>query len=231
MTGPDRRSRGERETDADRPAGTGPRTDGGTAGTDADAGVDADDTLTRVRSAWPSLAGTLGQFAPYVAVATATFALFSVVGYHAVGPTVVGDATLATEGGGVVGGRGALDYVLNNGLVAGGLIGGFGLVSLGILAFNGVTLGVAVYVGLAEGLAPATVVALIAPHGVVEIPALVLAGAVGCFLAHRVTWWALGRREEIVSATEELRFYAAVALVYAGIVVAAVIESAVTPRL
>lgn len=188
-------------------------------------------TLDRVRRARPTIAGTLGLFAPYLAVSTAVFALCSVVGYYVVGPTVVETTTLATGDGGIVGGRAAVDYLLHNGLVAAGLVGGFGVLTLGILAFNGVTLGVAVHVGLAKGLAQGTVVALIAPHGVVEIPALWLAGAVGLFLAHRVTTWALGDRDEIVSAVEERRFYAALVLVYLGIALSAVIEAHLTPRL
>lgn len=198
-----------------------PRSDGGTH----------PGTVQRVRRLQPSLAGTLEQFAPHLAVSVGTFALFSLVGYVLVGPAVASETTLASGGGGIVGGRTAVDYLLHNGLVAAGLVGGFGVLTLGVLAFNGITLGVAVHVGLAKGLAPATVVALIAPHGVVEIPALLLAGAVGLFLAHRVTTWAIGDREEIVSAREELRFYAAVGLVYLGIAVAAVVEAHLTPRL
>jgi len=189
---------------------------------------DAPGALARLRRASPTLRATVGQFAPYLGLSTATFGLAAVVGYLVVGPAVAEDVTLAS--GGVVGGRSVLDYVVNNGLVAAGLIGGFGVITLGILAFNGVTLGVAVYAGLAAGLSPLQVVALIAPHGVVEIPALLLAGAVGFFLARRTTAWALGRREEIVSAAEERRFYAAVLLVYLGIVAAALIETHLTPR-
>ncbi len=190
---------------------------------------DARGPLARLRRATPTLRATLGQFAPYLGVSTATFGLAAVVGYAVVGPAVAGDVTIAS--GGVVGGRSVLDYLLNNGLVAAGLVGGFGVITLGILAFNGVTLGVAVYAGLAAGLSPLKLVALVAPHGVVEIPALLLAGAVGFFLARRTTAWALDRREEIVSAAEERRFWAALALVYLGIALAAVIETHLTPRL
>ncbi len=185
--------------------------------------------LTRLRQVTPTFRETVGQFTPYLRVSTATFALATLVGYLAVGPVVAEDVTLAS--GGVVGGRSVLDYLRNNGLVAAGLVGGFGVITLGILVFNGVTLGVAVYAGLTAGLSPARVVALIAPHGVVEIPALLLAGAVGLFLARRTTAWALDRREEIVSAVEERRFYAAVVLVYLGVAVAAVVETHLTPRL
>lgn len=190
---------------------------------------DAPGTLARLRQATPTLRATVGQFAPYLGVSTATFGLAALVGYLVVGPAVAEDVTLAS--GGVVGGRSVLEYLLNNGLVAAGLVGGFGVITLGILAFNGVTLGVAVYAGLAAGLAPGRILVLIAPHGVVEIPALLLAGAVGFFLARRTTAWALDRREEIVSAAEERRFYAALVLVYLGIVVAAAIETHLTPGL
>jgi|APHM01.1.fsa_nt_gi Uncharacterized membrane protein len=185
--------------------------------------------LATLRRATPTLRATVGQFTPYLALSTATFGLAALVGYTLVGPAVAEDVTVAS--GGIVGGHSVLEYVRNNGLVAAGLIGGFGVVTLGILAFNGVTLGVAVYAGLAAGLAPGRILALIAPHGVVEIPALVLAGAVGFFLARRTTAWALDRRREIVSAVEERRFYAALVLVYTGIVVAALIETHLTPRL
>jgi len=192
-------------------------------------GADISGTLARLRRARPTLRATVGQFTPHLVVSTVSFGLAAVVGYLVVGPAVAGDVTLAS--GGVVGGHSALEYLLNNGLVAAGLVGGFGVVTLGILAFNGVTLGVAVYAGLAAGLSPLRVLALIVPHGVVEIPALLLASGIGLFLAHRTTTWLLDRRPEIVSAAEERRFYAAVVLVYLGIAVAGLVEANLTPRL
>lgn len=109
--------------------------------------------------------------------------------------------------------------------VAGGI--SFGLLTAGILVFNGVLIGVVVGVGTAAGNGSA-LVELIVPHGVLELSCIVVAGAAGLRLG-----WALvdpGRRPRGQALVTEGR--AAIELVLGTavwLVVAGLTEGLVTP--
>ncbi|PSP76700.1 hypothetical protein BRC86_00010 [Halobacteriales archaeon QS_3_64_16] len=108
------------------------------------------------------------------------------------------------------------------------------------LAFGGVALGLPAIVGLAfngllvGGLAgisdPLTFLALVAPHGILELPTVALAGGVGIHLGW-VGWRALRGRVGAPAVAEELQ-RAGVLLVGIALllIVAAFIEAFVTPR-
>ena len=108
------------------------------------------------------------------------------------------------------------------------------------LAFGGVALAVPAIVGLAfNGLLvgalagvsdPMTFLALVAPHGILELPTVALAGGIGIHLGH-VGWRALRGRADAPAVAEELK-RAAVLLVGIALllVIAAFIEAFVTPR-
>lgn len=122
----------------------------------------------------------------------------------------------------------AVDLTANNWQVAiGQAYSGvaFGLPVLGNLAFNGAVVG-----GLAGlGFDLATFAALVVPHGVIEIPALAVAGAVGLWLAGR--GWALVRgRTDPEGAGDDLRRGFLVLLGLAPVfLVAGFVEAFLTP--
>ena len=111
------------------------------------------------------------------------------------------------------------------GAVAGGIA--FGLLTAGILVFNGVMIGVVAGVGVAAGNGEA-LVELIVPHGVLELSCIVVAGAAGLRMG-----WALvdpGRRPRRQALVTEAR--AAIEIVLGTalwLVVAGLTEGLVTP--
>jgi uncharacterized membrane protein SpoIIM required for sporulation len=111
------------------------------------------------------------------------------------------------------------------GAVAGGIA--FGLLTAGIMLFNGVLIGVVAGVGIAAGNGSA-LVELILPHGVLELSCIVVAGAAGLRMG-----WALvdpGRRPRGQALVTEGR--AAIELVLGTalwLVVAGLTEGLVTP--
>jgi uncharacterized membrane protein SpoIIM required for sporulation len=111
------------------------------------------------------------------------------------------------------------------GAVAGGIA--FGLLTAGILIFNGVLIGVVAGVGTAAGNGSA-LVELIVPHGVLELSCIVVAGAAGLRIG-----WALvdpGRRPRGQALASEARAAVELALGTAlWLVVAGVVEGVVTP--
>lgn len=177
-----------------------------------------------------SLPGRLvAVYWPYVALSGALFALGVVAGALAVDLV-----TLRTLFGGQPVARAFPDptvglLVANNGivlllLVASGLTLGLGTVL--ILVYNGV---VATLVAREAGLAVILVGLL--PHGVVEIPAFLLASAVAFRFTHQVLGAARGRRTEVMT-DRELRDAIVVAVVALVLVpVAAYIEAEITTSL
>ena len=111
------------------------------------------------------------------------------------------------------------------GAVAGGMA--FGLITAGVLIFNGVLIGVVAGLGIAAGNG-SVLVELIVPHGVLELSCIVVAGAAGLRIG-----WALvdpGRRPRAQALVTEAR--AAVELVLGTavwLVVAGLTEGLVTP--
>nr|WP_303647586.1 stage II sporulation protein M [Haloarchaeobius amylolyticus] len=111
-------------------------------------------------------------------------------------------------------------------MAAGGLL--FGLPVVGLLSFNGFVLG-SVTAGIVDARGLVETVALLAPHGVVELSALWLAGAVGLRWTHVVWRTARGDRHETGLVTLAGESVGWVVLVLALLAVAAVVEASVTP--
>lgn len=109
--------------------------------------------------------------------------------------------------------------------VAGGIT--FGLLTAGVLIFNGVLIGVVAGVGSAAGNG-SVLVELIVPHGVLELSCIVVAGAAGLRMG-----WALvdpGRRPRGQALAAEARAAIEIALGTAvWLVVAGLTEGLVTP--
>ncbi|WP_143423305.1 stage II sporulation protein M [Halegenticoccus soli] len=121
-----------------------------------------------------------------------------------------------------------VNIAANNWLV--GASAAYGGVALGVptattLLFNGVVVGA--LAGVFDGVA---FLALVAPHGVIELPAIAVAGGLGFHLG-RVGWDALRGRRDAASVGEEIGrafdVLLGLALVF---VVAAFVEAFLTPR-
>jgi len=102
-----------------------------------------------------------------------------------------------------------------------------GLPPLLFVAFNGFTIGVVIS-GFKSVAGWEVVAAALAPHGVIEVPLLLLATALG-FTVGRESWrWLIWRRSEIKQQLRRgLRFY--LRWILGGLLIAAVIEVFVTP--
>ncbi|QWC19368.1 stage II sporulation protein M [Halorubrum sp. 2020YC2] len=182
-----------------------------------------------LRRGWRELGGFVRSTPAHHALALATAVGFGAVGWLAVEP-FVGAVPTSIEGriAGQIPPVAALTYFGNNWGVAiatafSGV--GLGLPALSSLAFNGVALGATA--ALEENLL--ALVAFVVPHGIFEIPALVVSGALGVHLGV-VSWRTFrGRasRERFADALETA-FWVTVGL---GILlaVAAVIEGFVSP--
>jgi hypothetical protein len=177
------------------------------------------------------LAAFLGEHPGANAASAAVLGGGAAVGWLAVAPYRLGLSPPADVAGvfGAVPVGPFLNIAANNWLVAAGA--GFGGLALGAatvaaLAFNGALLG-----GVAAGFEPLVVLALVGPHAVLELPAIVVAGGVGLHLG-RVGLGALrGRRSARAVAAalgDALRVFVGLAVV---LVVAAAVEAFVTPRL
>jgi len=110
------------------------------------------------------------------------------------------------------------------GAVSIGLFSGF------VLVLNGVIVGAVVQIALRE-VSALTVFMLIAPHGIIEIPAILLVAAIGFRFGHRTYRYVRGQSGELVTGRDikEAAILYGVAVVM--IVVAAWIEAEVTLEL
>jgi len=72
---------------------------------------------------------------------------------------------------------------------------------------------------------------LILPHGIFEIPALIIAGAAGFKIPYEVLRFALGKKEEIISEEDAKEFFKLVAISIVLIFIAALIESTITLKI
>lgn len=182
---------------------------------------------------------TLGELRPgrwfggHLLAAVALFVLGAAVGAVAVGYADLDALSRLASGRSVVPETLTVGVILANNLVAAAVtLGGavtFGLLSALSMLVNGMLVGtlVAVTAGDASLLLLA---ALLLPHGVVELPALWLAGAVGLRVAHRLVRYLRGVDERPLTRAEAVEVALLVVVVVALIAVAAWIEVHVTPR-
>ncbi len=98
----------------------------------------------------------------------------------------------------------------------------FGFMSASVLAYNGFALGGLVRNSLAMGMEPIVLAGLILPHGVLELTAFVLAGAIG------LRGWSLGRHAMRSGRWEFVGVRTTVTVSVAAVMVAAVIEATIT---
>ncbi|PSP93784.1 stage II sporulation protein M [Halobacteriales archaeon QS_4_62_28] len=110
------------------------------------------------------------------------------------------------------------------GVVSIGLFSGF------VLVLNGIVVGAVAQIAMGE-VSALTVFVLIAPHGIVEIPAILLVAAIGFRFGHRTYLYIRGRTDELVTGQEIREAAVLYAVAVVMIVVAAWIEAEVTLRL
>lgn len=121
----------------------------------------------------------------------------------------------------------ATNNLLAVGATALGLVS-FGLVAVASLLLNGLVLGIVVGAGLRSGSA-VLIAALVVPHGLLELPAFWLVGAVSFRVTHRVVNHLRGVDETALTRQELFEVALLLALVAVLVVVAAVVEVHVTP--
>lgn len=99
----------------------------------------------------------------------------------------------------------------------------FGILSALGLFVNGIVVGAVLPLALQESSA-IVVFALIAPHGIVEIPALLMAGAIGFRVPHRIVRYLLGWDDTPLTKTELYELAVLFLVLVVLIAIAAVIE-------
>lgn len=164
------------------------------------------------------------------AAGAGVLAVGAVLGWLLVAPYRLGLSPPGDVGGvfGAVPVAPFLNIAANNWLIAAGT--GYGGLALGVPAATALLLNGALVGAVAAAFEPAAFVALVGPHGVVELPAIAVAGGLGLHLG-RVGWGALrGRR----SADEVGRALGVALRVLVGLaavlVLASAVETVVTPR-
>ncbi len=123
----------------------------------------------------------------------------------------------------------AAGITLNNWQV--GIAEGYGGVALGVptaaaLLFNGLVVGVTS--GLFE---PVAFAALILPHGVIEVPALAVGGALGLHLGRETLWTVRGERSAAHLGRELRRALLVLVGLLPVFAVAGVVEAFLTPAI
>ncbi|NJE61370.1 stage II sporulation protein M [Thermococcus sp. 21S7] len=106
----------------------------------------------------------------------------------------------------------------------------FGGLTLLNLVANGVNLGTLFYDFLIIRDIK-TFLILLLPHGIFEIPAIVVAGAAGFKIPYELLRFVLGRKGEIISEEDAKEFFKLVAISVIMILIAALIESTVTLKI
>jgi stage II sporulation protein M len=168
----------------------------------------------------------------YVPIATLVL-VGSVVAGFLLGSAVPVEALPTTEnpgGNGIFPPLTTVDIAVNN-LVAMTVIL-FGAVSLGLvsvfaLVLNGLLVGAVVGIAIQQ-LSPLVVLALLVPHGILEIPALLVAAAIGLRFGRLTVRYIRGLEAALVTARDLREAGWLVAVCAALIVVAAYIEANLT---
>lgn len=173
------------------------------------------------------------RWAPYWLLAAAIFLVGATLGAAIGAERETAVLFPVRESGAPVTDVSAADLFLHNaGVAARVVLGGVlvGVPTLYLLLFNGFALG-SVAADAAGALGLLTTLALLAPHGVVELPALWLAGAVPARWLHVVWAVATGRERRTPLPRVVLRTVVALVALVVLLAVAAVVEATVTVEL
>lgn len=107
-------------------------------------------------------------------------------------------------------------------------IAGCGVLSSALLLFNGAVIGVSGVAYMAFGGSAATYFALILPHSVFEVPALIIAGAAGMKLLQLLIKY-IGGNKEIPYKKEITDILKSLIIIAILLLIASIIEAYVTP--
>ncbi len=127
-----------------------------------------------------------------------------------------------------------IDILINNiKVIIINLLGGFLLGSIVVTNtfLNGVNLGTFLKLFVDGNITPLHAILLIFPHGIFEIPAIIIAGAAGFKIPYEIVRYLAGRKEQILTK-EDFKEYLTLALIsIVLIVIAAWIEANVTLKI
>lgn len=113
----------------------------------------------------------------------------------------------------------------------------------GILTFGGLTIWSLIFNGIPLGLflhsswnlrhvgELKTFFLLIFPHGIFEIPGLVIAGSAGFKIPYELLKFALGKKEEMITEGDAKEFFKLVGISIALILIAAIVEAKITLKI
>ncbi|MDW7732645.1 MAG: stage II sporulation protein M [Methanolobus sp.] len=179
----------------------------------------------------------IGELKPYIIASTSLFVLSMIVGYIAYGliPEYSADSLSGLEElAEMLQNLSAFEIMLfiffNNALkmLASVLLGPiFGIVPFAFLLLNGFVLGVFVHLQIVENGA-LFIIAGLTPHGIIEIPMLLISSAIGLKLGYEVFKIILGKpanlKDEFIKGMQ-LFLYVLLPLIF----IAALIETFITP--
>ncbi len=107
----------------------------------------------------------------------------------------------------------------------------FGTTTVLNLIYNGMNTSLIIRDSLLARTDPISITLLILPHGIFEIPAIIIAGAAGFKIPYEIIRYLAGKKEQILTK-EDIKEYFTLALTsIILIVIAAWIEAYVTPRI
>ena len=107
----------------------------------------------------------------------------------------------------------------------------FGTTTVLNLIYNGLYTALIIRDSLLKGINTISIILLILPHGIFEIPAIIIAGAAGFKIPYEIIRYLAGKKERPLTK-EDIKEYLTLALIsIILIVIAAWIEANVTPRI
>ncbi|HII67920.1 MAG TPA: stage II sporulation protein M [Thermococcaceae archaeon] len=129
----------------------------------------------------------------------------------------------------------SFSYIFTNNFKAALILSFGGTLTFGGLAFlnlvlNGMNLGALFYEALSSNDLNVFLLLTI-PHGIFEIPALIIAGSAGFKILHELLRFALGKKKEMITEEDAKEFFKLVGVSIALIFIAAIIESKITLKL
>ncbi|WP_406661037.1 stage II sporulation protein M [Methanolobus sp. ZRKC3] len=179
----------------------------------------------------------IDELKPYLLVSTLMLILSSIAGYIAYGlfpDYALGSLSGLEELAEMLRDMSAIQIMLlifvNNAVkmfitILSGVI--FGIVPLGFLILNGFVLGVFIHLQVIEN-GPLFIIAGLVPHGIIEIPMLLLTSAMGFKLGHQLMLLIIGKnvnlKDELV---RDIKFF--FHWVFPLVFIAAFIETFITP--
>ena len=107
----------------------------------------------------------------------------------------------------------------------------FGTTTVLNLIYNGLYTALIIRNSFSNGINPLSVVLLVLPHGIFEIPAIIIAGAAGFKIPYEIVRYLAGKKEQILTK-DDIKEYLTLALIsIILIVIAAWIEANVTLKI